>query len=422
MLGYMVSNLRNVQTPFDAHLVDKNFFEGWYFKFVSADESKTCFIICGVYRAPSKRVEDSHSFIMFWLSDNMSQATYYRYPTSLFSFDKTSKIIKVGGSIFSLNSVRVSLDSKDVWHPSSTELKVYHNETGRTITHSEIDPTITIEFNMSHSTPFPSSKLSSGVMGITGLVPFLTCYHGIGSLLHQITGKVTIGSKNIDFGSGSGYIEKDWGRCFPQHYIWTQCHTFKDIRSNQATAPVKCTFLFSIASIPLPMNMGRFPGFLILLNTPSKLHNFSTYTLSSFKSLVVTQNQTEGGLEITVKFVVKKGTLTLSGTVVNYSDGSVLQASHLKGIVDGNKSSETVVDSSIKSSTVLDPSRTVSHASHLRAPVEGSMKMHVQEWNSATVHLKLTMKGEKESVLFEGVGTNAGLEVEGDMEWLIKVV
>jgi tocopherol cyclase len=50
-------------------------------------------------------------------------------------------------------------------------------------------------------------------MGLAGFVPFLTCYHGIGSLMHDLNGSISSSKElQVDFTGGNGYVEKDWGR------------------------------------------------------------------------------------------------------------------------------------------------------------------------------------------------------------------
>jgi hypothetical protein len=132
------------------------------------------------------------------------------------------------------------------------------------------------------------------------------------------------------------------------------------------------------------MNVGVVLGWLVILNTPHKLYNFSTYTLARFQHITVTKKEDS---KIVIDFSIKKGDLILTGHIVNYSSSS-------------------------------PPVFT-----HLRAPWEGEMKLFVQEWNSAEVKLELLqIKNGKRAVLFEGYGTNAGLEVEGDTDWIMKHV
>jgi hypothetical protein len=118
-MSYLGANLANVKSPFDAHGVTFNFFEGWYYKFQSKDGTATAFCIPGIYHAPNPK--DSHAFIMFWVT-GMPHSYYYRYATEMYSFDKCSKTVRVGGSSFSLAAVKIELSASDVWIPTAAEV------------------------------------------------------------------------------------------------------------------------------------------------------------------------------------------------------------------------------------------------------------------------------------------------------------
>ena len=65
-------------------------------------------------------------------------------------------------------------------------------------------------------------------MGPFSFVPFMECYHGIISMDHSIIGELSIKGKKVDFTSGRGYIEKDWGHSFPIGYVWMQSNHFSE--------------------------------------------------------------------------------------------------------------------------------------------------------------------------------------------------
>ena len=54
-------------------------------------------------------------------------------------------------------------------------------------------------------------------MGWYGYLPTMECFHGILSIDHKLKGALSIDDKKISFNNGRGYIEKDWGRNFPQN-------------------------------------------------------------------------------------------------------------------------------------------------------------------------------------------------------------
>ena len=67
------------------------------------------------------------------------------------------------------------------------------------------------------------------------------CNHAIISLRHHITGSLKVNNQKFQI-IGDGYIEKDWGRSFPQDYLWLQSNSCKE---------KEASLFLSIAKIPL---------------------------------------------------------------------------------------------------------------------------------------------------------------------------
>ena len=99
--------------------------------------------------------------------------------------------------------------------------------------------------------PWPVRFLSPGVMGWYAFLPFMECFHGVLSLDHRISGQLKTDNETISFDEGRGYIEKDWGRSFPEAYIWMQCNHFDEDLS----------LMLSVARIP--WKKSAFRGFLL---------------------------------------------------------------------------------------------------------------------------------------------------------------
>ena len=61
-------------------------------------------------------------------------------------------------------------------------------------------------------------------------VPFMECYHSVVSMTHAVVGSVRFGAgpeaETFNINAGRGYIEKDWGRDFPETYVWMQGNSF----------------------------------------------------------------------------------------------------------------------------------------------------------------------------------------------------
>ncbi len=62
------------------------------------------------------------------------------------------------------------------------------------------------------------------IMGPFRYVPFMECRHSVVSMMHSVTGEMSVNGDVFNFDNASGYIEGDRGRSFPKEYIWTQCH------------------------------------------------------------------------------------------------------------------------------------------------------------------------------------------------------
>ncbi len=250
------------------------YFEGWFYKVVTADRQEVFAFIPGMFidKIPSK----SHSFIQ--VLDGHHRATYHRYPVSAFKAEKDAFSVHVDSSQFGWDAFSVAINSE-----------------GRQISG---------KINLHGVTPWPVSTFSPGIMGPFGLLPFMQCYHGVPSLHHTLSGSLSVDGKNINFDGGIGYMEKDWGSGFPEAYIWMQCNHFE--------TPRICLSA-SVAKIPFPT--GTFRGFIIGLLLPDgRLQKWTTYsgarlynvnitdTTVSFEvsdrqfRMAVSAERTEGGL------------------------------------------------------------------------------------------------------------------------------
>lgn len=65
------------------------------------------------------------------------------------------------------------------------------------------------------------------IMGPFFRIPGMQCSHQVLSLYHNLKGDVQLNGKKIYFDGGCGYLEKDRGSSFPREYTWTQC-TFEN--------------------------------------------------------------------------------------------------------------------------------------------------------------------------------------------------
>lgn len=220
---------------FQGNLSKKNYFEGWYFKHVSADFSQVYSFIPGI----SLNEKDPHAFIQI-INGITGETHYITYPKEAFEYRTDKLWAKVGDSVFTNEYIELNIKDDNI----QVSGKLSYN-------------------NLS---PYPKSLSSPGIMGWYAYMPFMECYHGVVSANHFISGELSINEQKIDFNAGKGYIEKDWGTSFPECWIWLQSNSFKDENT--------CLFV-SIAKIPW---LGKFfMGFIAFLYHDGQYHKFCTY-------------------------------------------------------------------------------------------------------------------------------------------------
>ncbi|MFO7928722.1 MAG: tocopherol cyclase family protein [Candidatus Humimicrobiaceae bacterium] len=209
-------------------------------------------------------------------------------------------------------------------------------------------------FNLSGNLKFseiknwPKTLISPGIMGWYSFLPFMECYHGVISLDHSIEGELLIGDKKISYNGGKGYIEKDWGTSFPEAWIWMQSNHFG----------IKDTsFMLSIAKIPWLRSYftGLIAGFLV----KDKLYRFATYTGASVKELELKDSD----LSITIE----------------------------------------------DSKNYLKIDTIASITGKLLSPKSGKMEGRINE--SINSEIRVSLSSKNGSMIFEGTGRAAGLEV-----------
>ncbi len=302
---------------FQGSLNKNRYFEGWYFKHVSANRKNVFAFIPGVALTKSEK----HAFIQ--VIDGISGKTWnINYPLSEFNFSKDEFKVRVGNSYFSADEIKLEIDSP--------ELK------------------ISGKLEYSSTVKYPSSTFSPGIMGWYSFVPFMECKHGIVSVQHKVEGRLKINESVVDFSNGTGYIEKDWGKSFPESWIWLHCNTFSE---------PECSFTFSVAKIPWLGNF--FIGHICFLYLKGKFYRFATYN----------------GSKIT-KLEFKKPFLEIE----------------LK-----NKN------------LILKVKAEQQQAGELKAPMVGEMNRMIKESVDSNVEISLFTKNGQ--LLFKDSGTHAGLEI-----------
>lgn len=322
-------NLRNIWRPETYHGFGKRppFFEGWYFKMVDATEQHRYAIIPGVFIGAEWG--SSHAFVQT-LDGATGLSTYHRYPFEAFVAAQDRLDIRIGPNRFRRDAISLNITGAQ--------------------------QTVQGELRFAGGHPWPVTLTSPGIMGWYALVPFMECYHGVLSFDHAISGQLTVDGKALDFSSGRGYIEKDWGQSFPQAWVWMQ--------SNHFSAP-GASLTASVAIIPWLRS--SFTGFIAGLWHDGRLYRFATYTGARIERQEITDQS------VTLHYVDKKR--------------------------NGHR---------------LEIVATRAHGGLLHSPERVAMLQRVTESLTATIRVKL-IELDSGRVVFEDEGRHAGLEVVGDL-------
>ena len=246
----VLARLRAIWRPaaYHGHGLQRNFFEGWYFKVVDRTGQQRYAIIPGIFLGKNKN--ESHSFVQ--TLDGVTGATaYHRYPLQAFAAASSTFAVQVGPNRFTTQEIELQID----------------NTVGQMIGRITFDDV----------KPWPVSWRSPGIMDWYSFVPFMECYHGVVSFDHAVRGELVIDGKPVDFHGGRGYTEKDWGQAFPRAWIWMQTNHFE-------RAGVCLTA--SVARIPW---LGSaFRGFIVGLLCDGRLYRFASYTGAKIVELRLT--------------------------------------------------------------------------------------------------------------------------------------
>lgn len=223
---------------FQGNKKKKEYFEGWYFKMVSADKESILSVIPGI--SLSSDGEEQHAFIQIINGVN-ARTYYYSFPIDQFSFSTKEFAVRIGKNYFSRNQLVLNIGEGD------------------SIVKANVQMYDMVDYK-------PGNLLNPGIMGWYRFVPFMECYHGVLSLTHRLKGSVVLNNEYYNFDNGKGYIEKDWGSSMPSSWIWMQSNHFTDSSTS---------FMLSIADIPWLSK--SFTGFLGFLYFDNQIYPFATY-------------------------------------------------------------------------------------------------------------------------------------------------
>jgi tocopherol cyclase len=234
---------------FQGNMKKTNYFEGWYYKSISCDETNAYIIFPVLWL--DKEPQKSTVFILF--ADMWNGKVFnFLYPPSQFRAAKDVFKISIGNSAFSLEQIK--LDLNDGQNKVSACLK------------------------FTNIIPWPVTLCSPGTMGWYAFLPFLDFYHDVLSFDHKIDGYIKINGVEKDLSNGKGYIEKSWGKRFPPYWIWMQTNHFNETGVS----------LFGGVGRFREFGVGAyFTGFLIGFLYRNQLYRFTHYTGAKIKKLQV---------------------------------------------------------------------------------------------------------------------------------------
>jgi len=299
----------------------RRYFEGWYFKCISADRKNAIAIIPGMAIDPQGA---RHSFIQV-INAVSGKTHYFHFPFSQFDSSSDRLSIRIGENSFDASGLSLSVKTSE------------GQISGR------------LDFSEAH--PFPSSWHNPGIMGPFSFIPFMECYHAIVHLFHTLHGTIELDGEIMDFSGGTGYIEKDYGRSFPRTYLWLQASHFDG---------GEASFVFSQARIPFLW--GEFPGFFAYFTDFHGVKcRFATYNRSKL-----------------LRWQVDPIGRTCSGELKGPS-GTLLFKAQMSG------------------------------GGRLRAPIDGLMGREIIE--SITAKVEVTVKDRHGSIRYQGISSEAGMEI-----------
>lgn len=264
---------------------NKKYFEGWYYKVLTADEKYAFAFIPGI---AMDNEGNKQAFIQI-LDGKKLTGEYIKFPVEDFISQSNTFETKIADNTFEIDKIRLNL----------------HNAAG--------------ELHFENLVPWPNQWYSPGIMGPYAFVPFMECYHGILSMDHEIRGFLEINNQRIDFNGGRGYIEKDWGHSFPSAYIWIQSNHFSKKGISLKASVAKIPWLGS-----------SFVGFIAGIYVNNQLIQFTTYnstklirTYANKKIVELVMENRKYRLEIAVH---RNEATELASPVSGFMDGRISES------------------------------------------------------------------------------------------------
>lgn len=181
------------------------YFEGFYFKLLN-EQGDIIIVIAGI--SISKKSE--YAFIQIASSLN-KHTKLHKFSISLLENSKIGNGFKIENNKFSLDKIILNLDI------------------------------IQLDITICNRNDWKSNFINPTIMGVLSFIPKVECKHDVLTMNSVVTGTVQFNNRVIKFDNGKGYIEKSWGKSFPDEYIWLHANQFsyKDLSVQFAIAKPK---------------------------------------------------------------------------------------------------------------------------------------------------------------------------------------
>jgi len=134
---------------FQGDLQRKGYFEGWYFKCISADRKHAIAVIPGMAVDPQGH---KHAFIQV-INAVSGKTWYFHFPYDAFSSPNDHFAVRIGQNTFSSDNLTLDIASSE--------------------------GTVRGQLIFSDIHHFPTGRHSPGIMGPFTNIPFMECYHGV---------------------------------------------------------------------------------------------------------------------------------------------------------------------------------------------------------------------------------------------------
>ncbi|MFB6317120.1 tocopherol cyclase family protein [Saccharicrinis sp. FJH54] len=242
----------------------RRYFENWLFKLVSEDRNSVMVII------PVMELGSNQRCYVQFMNGISGETCVAYYDLKELTASKYDMDFSFGGNNFSEKGIDISVDQKGF------------TGSGR------------IDFG--ELMRYPSKGLRRNLMGYFSYLPFQHIYYAVISMQHKINGSITMNNQTFNFDNGTGFIEKTWGKYYPESWLYIGCNTF--------TIP---DTYFVVTASTINLGFTKILGNIGYFYHKGKLLNISFYTKTRFtkfdhqgKVLLLELTKDEHRIEITL--------------------------------------------------------------------------------------------------------------------------